>query len=107
MKIYPLLVFLSITVSCSNPSVEDAGKNLVKNPNNISFTEDQNKLGDIVIGKLELRDFSEVIVCNGNIEPTPRSLAQITSPYGGVIISINHFIGKKVEKGDVLIRVCP
>ena len=105
IKIYSLLSLLVIIVSCGTTQEESVNDNIVENSNIISFTEEQNTMGEIVIGKLEQRKFSEAIICNGNVEPTPRSLAQITAPYGGIIKSVNHYVGKKVEKGTVLISI--
>ena len=105
LKKYSLLALLIMAASCKTSPVEEMDESSIDQQDNIRFTEEQNTLGGIVTGKLEEREFSEVIVCNGNVEPTPRSLAMITAPYGGVIKSVDHYIGKKVKKGSVLISL--
>jgi cobalt-zinc-cadmium efflux system membrane fusion protein len=100
-----LLPFIIFMISCKGEKTEVQDLKEDVNHDQIEFTAGQINMAEIVTGKLSKEDFFEKLTCSGSIEPTPRSLAQITVPYGGFIKSINYFIGDNVKKGDILAEI--
>lgn len=60
-----------------------------------------NALG-MKVDTLSKRNFSSVVVANGQLEVLPQNEASVTAIIGANIISIDVFEGKKVNKGQVL-----
>lgn len=60
-----------------------------------------NALG-MKVDTLSKRNFSSVVVANGQLEVLPQNEASVTAIIGANISSINVFEGKKVQKGQVL-----
>jgi cobalt-zinc-cadmium efflux system membrane fusion protein len=51
---------------------------------------------------LRKRNFSSVVVANGQLEVLPQNEASVTAIIGANIVSIDVFEGKKVNQGQVL-----
>ncbi len=94
-------IFLFLT-SCGTKETEPETGSTETSSESIKLTPEQEQMAEIETGKLQKRVFRKSLNCSGNIEPTPRSIASITAPYGGFIKEINYYIGKKVTKGDIL-----
>lgn len=100
--ILSIIVFL---LACNRENKEVREELNEEKTNQISLTQGQIDMANITTGKIDKQDFFEKLTCSGSIEPTPRSLAQITVPYGGFIKSINYFIGDNVKKGNVMAEI--
>jgi cobalt-zinc-cadmium efflux system membrane fusion protein len=62
----------------------------------------QFKNANIVMGKAEMRNLSNVIACNGVLDVPPQNLVSISLPIGGNLKSTDLLQGMKVNKGEVI-----
>ncbi len=68
----------------------------------VQLTAAQYKSADIQLGKVELRNLSNVIQCNGVLDVPPQNLVSISLPIGGNLKSTELLQGMKVSKGQVI-----
>lgn len=68
----------------------------------IVFTNDQLKISDIQIGKIESRNLSSIIKLTGLVEAAPENIATISAPLGGYIKTYGLLPGQKIYKGQIL-----
>lgn len=105
MNTLKLLMFsiglLSIN-ACSNSEDETKETHTEEVKQNIELTEAQFKNADIQFGKIEMRNLSSVIECNGTLDVPPQNLVSISLPVGGILKSTVLLQGMKVSKGDVI-----
>jgi cobalt-zinc-cadmium efflux system membrane fusion protein len=108
MKTVIMAGFLILALSGCNQKPEAAMENENQEENaeggltSVVLTAQQfNALG-MKVDTLSKRNFSSVVVANGQLEVLPRNEASVTAIIGANITSIDVFEGKKVNKGQVL-----
>ena len=68
----------------------------------LELNEAQFKSAGIQIGKIEMRNLSSVVQCNGVLDVPPQNLVSISLPIGGNLKSTELLQGMKVRKGQVI-----
>lgn len=108
MKMVIMAGFLILALSGCNQKPEAATENENQEENaegdltSVVLTAQQfNALG-MKVYTLSKRNFSSVVVANGQLEVLPQNEASVTAIIGANITSIDVFEGKKVNKGQVL-----
>lgn len=99
-KLLFLLIILSL--GCKQPSGNNKKSDTTLPNSVITLTNEQLKMSEIKLGKIELRELAAYFECNGTIEIPPQHLATISAPAGGIIKTANFIAGQKVNKGNVL-----
>ncbi|MDB4286171.1 efflux RND transporter periplasmic adaptor subunit [bacterium] len=77
----------------STESVAEEGYNLTK----LQFTS-----SDMELGKLEMKEFHEIVKANGMFDVPPKNRATISTYFAGTVKSIRLLTGERVKKGQVL-----
>jgi len=97
-------VFCIALVSCTgNKKSAAAEKETEVIPENIvEMRDDQVKLADIQIGKIEMRSLSATLKVNGTVSVAPQNLATVCMPMGGFVKSTSLTPGSLVRKGQIL-----
>ena len=108
MKTVIMAGFLFLALSACNQKPEAATENENQKENaeggltTVVLTAQQfNALG-MKLDTLSKRNFSSVVVANGQLEVLPQNEASVTAIIGANITSIDVFEGKKVNKGQIL-----
>lgn len=109
MKTVIIAGFLILALSACNqkPEANKENENQEENAEeggltSVVLTAQQfNALG-INVDTLSKRNFSSVVVANGQLEVLPQNEASVTAIIGANITSIEVFEGKKVNKGQIL-----
>jgi cobalt-zinc-cadmium efflux system membrane fusion protein len=100
-----ILIFAFSACSQKPETAEESGsqeENAEGGLTTVVLTAQQfNALG-MKVDTLSKRNFSSVVVANGQLEVLPQNEASVTAIIGANITSINVFEGKKVNKGQVL-----
>jgi membrane fusion protein, heavy metal efflux system len=102
--------FLIITLSallfsgCKNRSdTSETEEHHEESESMVELTPAQYKVAGIELGRIELRNLSNVIKVNGILEAPPQSLASINAVMGGFVRNTTLLPGNRVEKGDVVV----
>lgn len=68
----------------------------------VSLTKDQYAVAGIQLGKVEMRNLSNVIKASGELDLEPESMVSISAPLGGYVRSAGLLPGQEVRKGQVV-----
>jgi len=68
----------------------------------VTLTKDQYKVAEIQLGKIEMRNLSNVIKASGELDLPPESMVSISAPLGGYVRSTGLLPGQEVRKGQVI-----
>lgn len=101
-KFSMLLLSLFFLIACGNKKTNTEEEKHEDVPHGIDLTEAQFKSADIQFGKIEMRNLSSVIQCNGVLEVPPQNLVSISLPIGGILKNTELLQGMKVTKGQVI-----
>ena len=74
-------------------------------PDVVKLTDDQLRIGDIGLGKIDYRSVSQHLLVNGRLAVPAQSQVTISALQGGFIRTIPLLPGQRVVKGQVLARV--
>lgn len=105
MKHIYIILFLFALIACKN---SEKKQNLLEEPiasNELVISKPQFEGEKMVLGKLEIKTFNEVIKTSGMIDVPPHNKASISSFVGGYITKTPLLIGDKVRKGQMLITL--
>ena len=69
----------------------------------VELTPAQYKVAGIELGRIELKNISNVIKVNGILETPPQSLASINAVIGGFVKKTSLLPGNRIEKGEVVV----
>ena len=69
----------------------------------VELTPAQYKVAGIELGRIELKNISNVIKVNGILEAPPQSLASINAVIGGFVKKTSLLPGNRIEKGEVVV----
>lgn len=106
MKIFTagsLFVAVLTIVSCSSKN-SDAIEIAAETPDETAYTlsETQFQSSGMELGKMEVKAFHDVVKANGMFGVPPKSLASVSSYYGGTVKNIELLPGERVKKGQTL-----
>ena len=65
-------------------------------------TENQFQSSSMELGKIEMKEFHEVVKANGMFDVPPENRVSVSSYFGGTVKSIQLLPGEKVKKGQTL-----
>jgi membrane fusion protein, heavy metal efflux system len=99
---------LLILTSCGNSVQEDKRNDVnsagINQPvNEISFSQEQIEMANIQTGSLTMKNMSESVICNGQIEAPPHQKASVSVPMQGYVKQILVHSGEYVSKGKPLV----
>ncbi len=103
MKLILLVLPIFLFLGCkNNKPVDTETGDSASDENSVILNQDQMKLANISIGKLEKRVLSETVECNGTVESPPGSVALVSAPIGGFIKQAYFLPGSYVSRGTVI-----
>ncbi|KPL25638.1 MAG: hypothetical protein AMS23_04850 [Bacteroides sp. SM1_62] len=102
MKKYITVLMILVLAACQGKLQEEAEEATVSPANLLSLSDDQIDLAGIVSGKLEEKELSDVLNCNGYVRVPPRGQVTVSLPVEAYVREINFHWGEKVTKGDLL-----
>lgn len=91
-------------IACNQKKEEKSAETevAVKVSDEVSLTKDQYKVADIQLGKVEMRNLSNVIKASGQLDMPPESMVSVSAPLGGYVRSAGLLPGREVKKGQVV-----
>ncbi|UKT62730.1 efflux RND transporter periplasmic adaptor subunit [Pedobacter mucosus] len=96
-------VLLFTVLACNqDPKEEVQDEPKTVSSNIVSLSKDQYRVADIGIGKMEMRNMSNVLKANGTIDVPPESMVTVSAPLGGYIKSSGLLPGQLIKKGQVI-----
>lgn len=96
-------IFILFLAACNQkPSESAEGEAAEPALTSVSLTGQQFTALGVKVDTLSKRNFSSVVVANGQLEVLPQNEASVTAIIGANIISIKVFEGSKVVKGQAL-----
>ena len=99
-----LIAITSLLAACSSGSEQNAEQTEVISisADEVVLTEEQVKILNVSLGKIEKRQISNVIKVNGMLDVPPQNMVTVSAPLGGFIKYTELLQGMKVKKGQVL-----
>ncbi len=96
------LLLLAACSSKNNPATAE-NLNVDKSTDEVyELSTIQFNSSDMKLGKLEMKEFYEVVKANGMFDVPPQNNASISSYFGGSVKNIELIPGERVKKGQVL-----
>jgi len=99
------LLHYFLTAAVSFPSFLQAEIDPERVANTIILTQQAVENLKIELAEATERTFEESVFAIGRIEAIPRRRSVVSSRIPGRVVELNAFVGDRVEKGDVLVRV--
>ncbi len=99
------IILLLLVISCAKPSPTTVQTNAKANSTEVTLTEEQFKMINLQVGKLENRNISVSIRANGVLDVPPQNLVTISAPIGGFVKHTELLQGMKVKKGHLLVTL--
>ena len=110
-----ILVVLFLIISCLSCSKKEEEKEIVnkhdsheehgsheENESIVKLTKEQYETAGIETGSVSIRNLSNVVTANGNIDIPPQNLVSISAPMGGFVRKTDLLQGMNVKKGQLL-----
>ena len=105
-----ILVVLFLVISCLSCSKngEKESENAVEHESHeetesmVGLTKEQYETAGIETGSIGIRNLSNVVTANGNIDIPPQNLVSISAPMGGFVRKTDLLQGMSVKKGQLL-----
>lgn len=102
-KTIALLFFTIAVTSCGNKSEETKQEeHHEEETNTVELTDEQFKIVEVKLGKIEMKALSGAIKVNGMLDVPPQNLVSISVPLGGFLKSTELLQGMKVKKGEII-----
>jgi cobalt-zinc-cadmium efflux system membrane fusion protein len=102
-----LLCFGVLLAGClkdkSTAKTKEAHNDMAHDEMVVELSDEQFKVANIKLGKVETKTLSNVLEVNGTLSVPPQNLISISAPYGGFVKSTKLLQGTKVKKGEVLV----
>ncbi|MFZ9848575.1 MAG: efflux RND transporter periplasmic adaptor subunit [Flavobacteriales bacterium] len=101
LKLMAVLCSVLLLNSCGNEEALVA-EETQQDEQKVLLSAAQYKSADIQLGKIELRNLSSIIQCNGVLDVPPQNLVSISLPIGGNLKSTELLQGMKVSRGQII-----
>lgn len=101
-NIFILTIAFLITACGTNTKQEAITEDGDANKNLVTLSDAQLKSAGLVLGKLEEKALSSVIISNGTIDVPPQNMISVSVPLGGYLKSTKLLPGLKIRKGEVI-----
>lgn len=106
LKKISILIAFALVLSCSQKAEEVKTEvHEEHNENVVEFTEEQYKTAGIILGKIEMKNLTNVVVVSGLLDVPPQNLVSISVPLGGFLKSTEMLQGMKVKKGQLIATI--
>jgi len=107
MKNITVIFFIILTISACNKTAENKPDIVEHAPheqteNRVEITQEQYQTAGMKTGPSGIRNLSDVVNANGNIDIPPQNLVSISAPMGGFIRKTDLLQGMEVKKGQIL-----
>lgn len=106
IAIYQIIAFLFFSIiitSCGSKLEEVKQEDKSKHEtNSVELTNEQYKVVNVTLGKIEMKALSGAIKVNGMLDVPPQNLVSISAPMGGFLKSTELLQGMKVTKGQII-----
>lgn len=102
---YLIVISLLLFAACSSKNDTATSDNVTNNKSAgevYELSTTQFNSSDMKLGKLEMKEFSDVVKANGVFVVPPQNNASISSYFGGSVKDIELIPGQRVKKGQVL-----
>lgn len=98
------MALLALQSCSSSNDAAEAGEIAGPPPveNRLDLTETQFQSSGMKLGKMENREFNQVVKANGMLDVPPENRAAVSSYFGGTVKNIHLLPGQKISKGQVL-----
>ena len=98
------LIGLTAVACNQTPKEETAAETEVttNTKDEVSLTKDQYNVAGIQLGKVEMRNLSNLIKASGKLDLPPESMVSVSAPLGGYVKSAGLLLGQIVRKGEVV-----
>lgn len=104
-----LVLSLTILVACGDKKVKDRHDDHTglhkSDASHVEMNAEQYKIAGIDVGKVEVKQLSDVLKLNGVVEAPPQQKAIISAPMGGFVVSTDLIPGMKIRKGQRLVTL--
>jgi len=103
-KYFILVSFPFYLAGCSHPNAkkEPEQETVHEKSDIVTLTPEQQKLSEITLGEIELKELSGTTKVNGILDLPPQSLVSISTPLEGILKSTDMLQGKRVAKGALV-----
>jgi len=101
-NIFILTIAFLISACGTNTKQEAITEDSDVNKSIVTLSDAQLKSAGIVLGKLEEKALSSVIISNGTIDVPPQNMISVSIPLGGYLKSTKLLPGLKIRKGEVI-----
>ena len=98
------LIILTLVLGCKNKEAEVTNEG-EKGNLQITVSHEQFESGEMMLGRIEERDFPETVQATGIIEVPPQNKAVVSAFIGGYIKDTPLLIGDEVKKGQMLLTI--
>ncbi|SDM35312.1 membrane fusion protein, cobalt-zinc-cadmium efflux system [Daejeonella rubra] len=103
MKNIFILTFAFLITACGTSTKEEViTEGINANENLVTLSDAQLKSAGLVLGKLEEKALSSVIITNGTIDVPPQNMISVSIPLGGYLKSTKLLPGLQIRKGEVI-----
>ncbi len=105
-KTITFLFLAIIAISCGTKKEETKEETRHEEvANTVEFTDEQYKVANVALGKIEMKALSGAIKVNGMLDVPPQNLVSVSAPMGGFLKSTELLQGLKVKKGEVIATI--
>jgi len=103
MKQIFILTFAFLITACGTSTKEEViTEGINANENLVTLSDAQIKSAGLVLGKLEEKALSSVIITNGTVDVPPQNMISVSIPLGGYLKSTKLLPGLQIRKGEVI-----
>lgn len=103
MKNIVILTFAFLITACGTSTKQEViTEGINANENLVTLSDAQLKSAGLVLGKLEEKALSSVIITNGTVDVPPQNRISVSIPLGGYLKSTKLIPGLQIRKGEVI-----
>lgn len=101
-NIFIIIIAILFTACGTSTKQEEISEDKNINENLVTLSDAQLKSAELVLGKLEEKALSSVIITNGTVDVPPQNMISVSIPLGGYLKSTKLLPGLKIRKGEVI-----
>jgi len=101
-NIFIITILFLFTACGTSTKKEEITEDKNINENIVTLNDAQLKSAELVLGKLEEKALSSVIITNGTVDVPPQNMISVSIPLGGYLKSTKLLPGLKIRKGEVI-----
>ncbi|MBK9109679.1 MAG: efflux RND transporter periplasmic adaptor subunit [Saprospiraceae bacterium] len=105
-----VFIYLIVPLFLIGSSCETKNETLISNVkilettslDTYNLTKNQFQSSQMVLGRMEMTSFYELVKANGKLDVPPENCAEVSSYFGGTVKEIRLLPGERVKKGQIL-----